>query len=155
MCKIKIISNKRYIVKSLSIFSEELSKLPSKFKINIPSCGGCINFSNTARRGERKYFTLSFDALRSTFSNILSNKDEFYQHRYYIETAWRILGNEYITEETSYTMIGVQTKAFYVLLNKITHVASGRSPESYEDDSFNMRKDEIENASRMLNELML
>jgi hypothetical protein len=52
-------------------------------------------------------------------------------------------------------MIGVQTKAFYVLLNKITHVASGRSPESYEDDSFNMRKDEIENASRMLNELML
>ena len=142
-------------MKSLSLFSEELSKLPSNFKVYVPACGGCINFSNTSRSGERKYFTLSFDALRITISDILLHKDEFYQHRYYIETAWRTLGKKYITENTSFTMMGVQTKAFYVLLNKITHVASGRAPENYEDDSFNMGKGEIEKASCMLNELML
>ena len=142
-------------MKSLSVFNKELSRLPSKFKVYVPACGGCINFSNTSRSGERKYFTLSFDALRSTVNDILLNRNEFYKHRYYIETAWRTLGKKYISENTSYTMMGVQTKAFYVLINKITHVASGKAPEKYEDDSFNMGKGEIEKASRMLNELML
>lgn len=140
-------------MKSLVKLSEELSKLPSKFEANIPACGGCVNFSNTPRRGERKYFTLSFDALRTTFSDMLRHRNDFYPQRYYKESAWRILGERYLTEKTSRTMMGVQTKPYYVILSKITHVASGRSPGSFEDDSFNMEAEDLEKAIRMLSEL--
>ena len=127
--------------------------MPFKFKAEIPSCGGCVNFTNTPRRGERKHFALSLDALRSALSDILRERNAFYPQRYYKETAWRILGEQHLTEKTCRTMMGVQTKPFFIILSKISHIASGRSPRSFDDDSFQMETEDLEKAIRMLSEL--
>lgn len=140
-------------MKSLGELREELLNSPSKFQADIPACGGCVNFTNTLRRGERKHFTLSLDALRTALIDMLRERKHFYPQRYYKETAWRILGERYLTEKTCSTMMGVQTKPCFVILSKITHIASNRPREGFDDEIFNMEAEELEKAIRMLGEL--
>ena len=132
-----------------------LAEIPSDFRTSIPNCGGCIVFSNTPMRGTRKYFTISLDGLTNTLDDIIKNQDVFISNSKYQEKKWRVLGDVFFTDMTSKTMINVQTKPFYVLLNKITHVASGRALDSYEDNYFNIEKGELEKALHMLNDLKL
>lgn len=141
------------MINNIKELNERLSDIQSDFLAEIPTCGGCINFSNTPRRGERKYFTLSLDAVRSALGDILREINSFNPDRYYKETAWRILGERHLKDKTCRTMIAVQTKPFYILLSKIVHVASGWPPGSFDDDSFGMEVEDLENAIRMLSEL--
>jgi len=128
---------------SLDEFRKQLRSLTSEFEIDIPKCGGCVNFSNTPRRGERKLFTLSLDALISSLHNIIENKGSFSAQTHYSETAWRILGERNITEGTSRTMVAVQTKPFFVMMNKLVHVSAGHLKRGYHDQVFPMATEEL------------
>tara|TARA_R110002111_G_scaffold232801_1_gene293911 strand:- start:91 stop:519 length:429 start_codon:yes stop_codon:yes gene_type:complete len=128
---------------SLDEFRKQLRSLNSEFEVDIPKCGGCIDFSNTPRRGERKFFTLSFDALISSLDNIIENRSSFAAHTHYKETAWRILGERYITEGTSRTMVAVQTKPFFVIMNKLVHVSAGHLKRGYHDQVFLMDTEDL------------
>ena len=128
---------------SLDEFRKQLKLLNSKFTVDIPKCGGCIVFSNTPRRGERKNFTLSFDAIVSALHNIIENKSSFSAQTHYRETAWRILGERHITEGTNRTMIAVQTKPFFVIMNKLVHVSAGHFKGGYNDEVFSMNSEDL------------
>ena len=122
---------------------KQLQSLNSEFEVSIPKCGGCIEFSNTPRRGERKLFTLSFDALISVLHNIIENRSSFAAQTHYNETAWRTLGERNITEGTSRTMVAVQTKPFFVIMNKLVHVSAGHLKRGYHDQVFPMDTEDL------------
>lgn len=127
-----------------------LAEIHSDFKSDIPECGGCIYFSNTPKRGERKYFTLSFDAFSATLGDILRNREVFLAQAKYQEKSWRVLGDVFFKDFTARTLINVQTKPFFSILNKLIHIASERDHSLYNENVITMQPEDLKAAIVLL-----
>lgn len=91
----------------------------SKFTAELAQRGGYINFSNSGKGGDQKYFTLSLDSFLQILKDIKSNLNEFQGHEEYVEKDWRDLGSGYYQDPTANAMCTVQTKPMFVTLSKI------------------------------------
>ncbi len=68
----------------------------SKFSAELAENGGHVNFSNSGKGGDKKFFTLSLNSFLSCLLDIKSNLNEFKGHEDYDEKEWRDLGSKYI-----------------------------------------------------------
>src|SRR5690554_3302084 len=91
----------------------------SKFTAELSKKGGYITFSNSGKRNNQKFFTLSLDSFLNCLKDIYNNHSSFQNHTQYVESEWRSLGDTYYTDKVAQAQDGVQTKPVFVTLSKI------------------------------------
>ena len=130
--------------------------LDSKFTAELADNGGHINFSNSGKRGVRKYFTLSLSSFQRCLIDIKENLSEFEDHELYNEKDWRDLGSEYYSDQPAHAQCTVQTKPMFTTLSKIIMWANSLSLDDI-DPELNIRLDELSltNAIERLEEIIL
>lgn len=129
----------------------------SKFTAELSTKGGYIIFSNSGKRGDKKYFTLSLESFLSMLKDILNNHSVFEGHEYYVEKNWRDLGSEYYSDATANAQSTVQTKPMFATLSKIIMWANSpkfdtNNPEEHivlEKDALQTAIDKLEALSNL------
>lgn len=94
----------------------------------------CFQFSNTAMRGERKYFLLTKNAMRNCFEDIRRNLGEFGPKTTYDESQFRDLFSRFFRDPLCVTMGNVQTKALFVLISNIVHLLTEEMADSFNEN---------------------
>jgi len=124
----------------------------SAFKINIEENGGYLKFSNTGKRGSRKFFTIGLNAINNMLKDIRDNITEFQQNTNYIEQKWRDL-SQYYTDETIKSIATVQTKPLFVTISKVINWANGN--KSSNENSIDLSEEAIQNTIKLIDDLIL
>lgn len=78
-----------------------------------------LRFSNTGRRGDKKYFDISVVALHQTLIDIKNHLTEFLSIATYIEADWRNNFAQYLTDPAVNAISTVQTLPLYTVINKV------------------------------------
>lgn len=126
----------------------------SEFRAKIGDNGGFFNFSNSGRREEGKWFTLSVYSIYKTILDIKTNYEKFESHSRYIEGEWRDLGPANFTDETVKTISTVQTKPLFVLINKLFRYANNLSVTDYNDNIINFSREGLDRTVSFLECIM-
>ncbi|WP_143961201.1 hypothetical protein [Litoribacter populi] len=108
----------------------------SKFTAELAENGGHINFSNSGKGGNKKFFTLSLESYLNCLIDIKSNLNEFRGHEDYLEGKWRDLGSAHYSDKPANAQCTVQTKPMFSTLSKIIMWANSpildhNDPESH------------------------
>lgn len=115
----------------LSLYENE----NSKFFAYLSDDGGYINFSNSGKGGEKKYFTLGLASLNSCLKDILNNLDQFKDHQDYIEKDWRDLGSTYFQDKPANAQVTVQTKPLFSTLSKLILWANDLDIQAFDPEN--------------------
>ena len=99
----------------------------SSFTAELSPFGEYVTFSNSGKRGDVKYFTLSLNSLLTSLTDILNNLAEFDNNSKYNEANWRDLGSKFFKDPTANAMCTVQTKPMFVTLSKLVMWANSLS----------------------------
>ena len=91
----------------------------SKFVAELSEKGGYINFSNSGKGGDKKFFTLSLESFLVCLKDIIYNHSIFLGNENYVEKNWRELGSQYYTDGAANAQCTVQTKPMFTTLSKI------------------------------------
>ncbi len=91
----------------------------SKFIAELSEKGGYINFSNSGKGGDKKFFTLSLESFLVCLKDIIYNHSIFLGNENYVEKNWRDLGSQYYTDGAANAQCTVQTKPMFTTLSKI------------------------------------
>lgn len=91
----------------------------SKFVAELSEKGGYINFSNSGKGGDKKFFTLSLESFLVCLKDIIDNHSIFLGNENYVEKNWRELGSQYYTDGAANAQCTVQTKPMFTTLSKI------------------------------------
>jgi len=127
----------------------------SKFTAELQRHGGNITFSNSGKRGNTKYFSLSLISFLNCLKDIKKNLNSFQGHENYVEQEWRNLGSKFFTDGPANAQITVQTKPMFVTLSKIIMWAnSGKLNDIDPEVNINLELSYIEKAISSLEELI-
>ncbi|MBN1118770.1 MAG: hypothetical protein JXA77_16280 [Bacteroidales bacterium] len=127
----------------------------SKFIAELAENGGHVNFSNSGKGGDKKYFTLSLHSFLSCLVDIKSNLREFKGHENYVEKEWRDLGSEYYTDQPANAQCTVQTKPMFSTLSKIIMWANSPNLDKIDPEStINLEEQSLINAINKVKELI-
>lgn len=124
----------------------------SNFKINIEENGGHLIFSNSGKRGGRKFFTISLVAIKSMLQDIKSNFSKFELYTNYVEKDWRDLST-YYTDETIKAMATVQTKPLFITISKIINWANNNT-DNHDENLISLTHETIDNTIEKLETLI-
>ncbi|PIP98559.1 MULTISPECIES: AAA family ATPase [unclassified Shewanella] len=108
--------------KRIDEFVMECKALDDLMDFSYLNLAPSISFSNTGRRGQPKYFSISLIQLTTVFENILNNYNEFRLHQNYVEDDWRRLFSEYLSDDIVNALSTVQTLPLFSVINKVNHI---------------------------------
>lgn len=129
--------------------------LNSKFIAELAENGGHVNFSNSGKGGDKKYFTLSLSSFLSCLVDIKSNIIEFKGHENYVEREWRDLGSKYYTDKPANAQCTVQTKPMFSTLSKIIMWANAPNLDNIDPEStINLKEHSLTNAINKIKDLI-
>lgn len=123
----------------------ECNKLDSEMEFTYRSVAPSIEFSNTGRRGEKKYFSISLIELLETLKDIQKHLPAYEAAKEYVERNMRDLFSRTITSKTVNAQSTVQTLPLFSLLNKFIYVANGLS-NSFDEKVLTISDDYIKGA---------
>lgn len=127
----------------------------SKFIAELAENGGHVNFSNSGKGGDKKYFTLSLSSFLSCLVDIKSNLKNFKGHENYVEKEWRDLGSEYYTDQPANAQCTVQTKPMFSTLSKIIMWANSPNLDNINPEStINLEEQSLINAINKVKDLI-
>nr|WP_074906645.1 AAA family ATPase [Nitrosomonas communis] len=109
-----------------------------------------IEFSNTGRRGDKKYFVITLRALRQTLIDIRNNLAVFEKIQSYVETPWRDAFSEYITDEATNALSTVQTLPLFSVIGKVIHVTNNLPRDEYQDKVASLKKEYLDHTIECL-----
>ncbi|MBC2607495.1 McrB family protein [Pelagicoccus albus] len=101
-----------------------------------------------------KEFNLGFFELLQTLKDIKEHNDEFSGHNYYVEHEWRSLGSNFFSNRAARSLVQVQTKPTFTGLAKIIDWASGKDPNSYQDNAIDLSVASIDKAIEAVDKLI-
>lgn len=119
-------------------FTRVCQELNSEMQFEYNNVAPNIAFSNTGRRGEPKYFTISLIELAETLRDIKKNLAAYETTTTYDETTMRDLFSHTISTKTINALSTVQTLPLFSLINKVIYVANNL------DSGFKDRKMELD-----------
>jgi len=126
----------------------------SKFSAKLSQRGGYINFSNSGKGGDKKFFTLGIDSFITMLNDISKNISEFSNHENYVEKEWRDLGSAYYTDGPANAMSTVQTKPLFSTLSKIILWANSTNNKVLDpENKIDLSPGSIQNALLKLSQL--
>ena len=127
----------------------------SKFIAELAENGGHVNFSNSGKGGDKKFFTLSLNSFLSCLVDIESNLSEFKGHENYVEKEWRDLGSKYYTDQPANAQSTVQTKPMFSTLSKIIMWANSLNLDNIDPEStINLEEQSLINAINKVKDLI-
>ena len=101
--------------------AERCDELNGDMEFHYVSISPSIEFSNTGRRGGKKYFSISLVDLIQTLKDIKNNLTEFEDASPYDEGKMRNLFSSYITSKTINALSTVQTLPLYGVIAKVIY----------------------------------
>jgi hypothetical protein len=127
----------------------------SKFIATLSESGGHINFCNSGKGSNKKYFTISLESILQMLEDIKDNLSEFKGHESYIEKEWRDLGSTYYTDGPANAQSTVQTKPQFSTLSKIIHWANSPNLDDIDPEStINLEEQYIDNSILKVKDLI-
>ncbi|WP_435275319.1 AAA family ATPase [Psychrobium sp. nBUS_13] len=105
-------------------FAERCDGLNGNMDFQYVSVSPSIEFSNTGRRGGKKYFSISMVDLIQTLKDIKENIAEFAGASTYDETRMRNLFSRFTTSQTVNALSTVQTLPLYGVIAKVIHLSN-------------------------------
>ncbi|CAB1250295.1 AAA family ATPase [Vibrio cholerae] len=132
-------------------FITQCNSLVSETSLEYQQIAPSIKFSNTGRRG-MKYFSIPLQNLIDALNDIKNNIIHFSSHAGYVEGIWRDLFANYLTNDVTVALAGVQTFPMFSLLNKVITVSN--SLPNYNDKHIPLSVDYIDNAIKYLSSQM-
>jgi len=115
----------------IDAFTRACQDLNSDMQFEYNDVAPNIVFSNTGRRGDPKYFSISLIELTDTLINIKDHLAEYQAATTYDESTMRELFSRTISTNTINALSTVQTLPLFSLINKVIFVANQL------DDEFN------------------
>lgn len=126
----------------------------SKFSAQLGNKGGYVNFSNSGKGGDKKYFTLSLASFISILNDIKNNLLKFQGNENYEEKKWRDLAGTFYSDGPANAMATVQTKPLFSTLSKIIIWANEPDLNNIDPEQYIDLKDQsIQNAIDKLSNL--
>jgi len=136
---------------TLSGFSEK-----SSFPLEVSDVGGYLEFGNSGRRGEIKYFCIGLGSVLSVLNDIDHNLRVFRESQAYDEKNWRSLGSEYFSDRVANALSTVQTKPLFTVLSKVICWANRMSVEECDFDNYiDLDQEKLSRALDQLQELII
>ncbi|MBE9527095.1 MAG: AAA family ATPase [Proteobacteria bacterium] len=118
-------------------FAEACNNLNSEMDFCYKSIAPSIEFSNTGRRGGKKYFSITLITLISVLKDIRNNIGKFSPNSDYVEGIWRDLFSEYLTDPAVNALSTVQTLPLFAAIGKTLHIVN--TPDAlYSDKSMTL-----------------
>lgn len=134
-------------------FVSACDSLTSEIDIGYQAVSPALKFSNSGRRGGKKYFTLTMSELLQTLKDIESNITDYLAVPNYVEATYRTLFANTITTPTVHALSTVQTMPLFVVLNKVITVANGLE-NSFDPKIMRIGPQEINNAIQYISSQM-
>ncbi len=126
--------------------------ISSPFRAELSNRGGYITFSNSGRRGDKKYFQIGIDSILTTLKDILTNIEVFSRIQDYEEKPWRDNGSIYFSDPVANANSTVQTKPLFSTLSKIIKWANQPTLNNLNTDNrISITPDTLENTITKLN----
>ncbi len=126
--------------------------ISSPFRAELSNRGGYITFSNSGRRGDKKYFQIGIDSILTTLKDILTNIEVFSRIQDYEEKPWRDNGSIYFSDPVANANSTVQTKPLFSTLSKIIKWANQPTLDNLNTDNrISITPDTLENTITKLN----
>ncbi|GLT17838.1 hypothetical protein GCM10007938_16160 [Vibrio zhanjiangensis] len=132
-------------------FIKECNTLASETSLEYLEVSPSFKFSNTGRRG-KKYFAISLKHVIEALEDINSNLATFSNYLHYVEADWRYLFSNYISDEVTIALAGVQTFPMFSLLNKIVTISNNL--DNYSEKDIQLSKDYLDTSIMYLNSQM-
>lgn len=129
----------------IDVLINECGELQSEMDLSYRNISPSIVFSNTGRRGSKKYFNISLVELLQTLKDIQNNLDRYLNAVRYVEGDMRNLFSATLTAETVNALSTVQTLPLFSLINKILYKTSQLN-EDYNDKTLHLSADTIAQA---------
>lgn len=106
-------------------FINECNGLSEEMSVSYSSVAPSFVFSNTGRRGDKKYFSITLNQLIDLFQDIIDHHDEYAANANYVEKDWRDLFSITISDHVVNALSAAQTLPLFELINKVIVVANG------------------------------
>ena len=129
----------------IDLLINECSALQSEMDLSYRNVSPSIIFSNTGRRGGKKYFNLSLVELLQTLKDIQDNLELYLNAAQYVEGDMRDLFSNTLTSQTVNALSTVQTLPLFSLINKILY-KTNQLNEDYNDKKLHLSADTIAQA---------
>ncbi|RWU07968.1 type II restriction endonuclease subunit R [Pseudidiomarina gelatinasegens] len=123
----------------------ECEKLESGMEFTYRSVAPSIEFSNTGRRGEKKYFSISLIELLKTLKDIENHLTEYETAKNYVEKTMRDLFSSTLSSKTVNALATVQTLPLFSLINKFIYTANNLE-NSFNEKRLNINQELIKGA---------
>ncbi|MDE9474085.1 AAA family ATPase [Xenorhabdus bovienii] len=133
----------------INLFVNECQQLNSEMTVHYSAVSPGFTFSNTGRRGDTKYFSISLNQMITVIENIQNNLSEFEHNNRYNERTWRDLFHEYISDEVVNALSTVQTLPLFNLIDKIIYTAN-QLQQPFEDKVMFLNHNYLENTLNYL-----
>ncbi|CAH1583489.1 Type II restriction-modification system restriction subunit [Vibrio jasicida] len=124
-------------------FINECNALPSETSLEYQQVAPSFKFSNTGRRGT-KYFSIPLKQVIEALEDIKTNLAIYSKYPRYVEADWRYLFSNYISNEITIALAGVQTFPMFSLLNKVVTISN--KLDNYSDKDIQLSEDYLDTA---------
>lgn len=106
-------------------FIGQCNGLSAEMGVSYSNVAPTFVFSNTGRRGDTKYFSITLGQLIEVLQDIINNHPEYFANVRYVEKNWRDLFSSTISNQVVNALSTVQTLPLFELINKVIMVANG------------------------------
>ena len=124
-------------------FAKKCAEMESEMELFYRDVAPSFVFSNSGRRGGKKYFAISLLELQQTLKDIYNHLDQYSTMVSYDEQAMRDLFHATVSTETVNALSTVQTLPLYNLVNKVICASNDLT---YRDKELLISEENIKNA---------
>lgn len=130
-------------------FIGQCNGLSGEMGVSYSNVAPTFVFSNTGRRGDTKYFSITLSQLIEVLQDIIDNHSEYAANANYVEKNWRDLFSATISNQVVNALSTVQTLPLFELINKVIVVANGLE-HSYKYKEMDLSPGNVESAKSYL-----
>lgn len=130
-------------------FIGQCNGLSAEMGVSYSNVAPTFVFSNTGRRGDTKYFSITLSQLIEVLQDIIDNYSEYAANAQYVEKNWRDLFSATISNDVVNALSTVQTLPLFELINKVIVVANGLQ-HSYKYKEMDLSPRNVETAKSYL-----
>lgn len=136
---------------SLSSFTQACQSLNSEMDFSTSPDSPNFIFSNTGRRGGKKFFSITVLQLVSVLTDIKNNLPTFQAISQYVEKDWRDNFSSHISDPVVNALSTVQTLPLYSVINKVITISNLLS-SSYDEKNLQLSSVHLDTAINYLNQ---
>lgn len=134
-------------MENIAPFQEVITRckrLDSQMNTSYRTASPTLEFSNSGRRGGKKYFQIALPSLLQVFIDIKNNLTSFQGNERYNEGSWRNLYGKYLTDPPAHALSTVQTLPLFSALSKIIHAINNLLPEEHNEHVISLDEEHLE-----------